>query len=210
MRFLLLFGVFGACTSPVTDVATCPCDEISLPASPVTDDASVLSLLSATQVAAFPELNGVTLAVSPVEDLAFFRASIDLGTLSVDTTVGRVYRVEYDPIVLSDPPEPAALAAVLAHELGHVNDYAAMTSTEYLDFGLWYAEQSAAGSDDLAAYERATDEQALTRGCAAGLSAMREWIYAHCTGEVLAEKQRDYYSPDEIAAWVEAHGACEM
>ena len=62
---------------------------------------------------------------------------------------------------------------------------------------------------ELAAYERATDEQAMDRGCAEGLSQMRDWVYTHCEGEVLEEKKRDYYSPDEIDAWVLANpGVC--
>ncbi len=209
MPFLTLLSLLVGCApTPVAD--TCGCARIALRAEPVTTEAGLASLLAATALAAFPDLappDPVLLTVSAVDDLAFFRSSIDLDTLDPELDAGRVYRVEYDPVVLSDPPEPMALAAVLAHELGHVHDYVAMSASEYVDFGLWYG--SATGTDELAAYERATDEQALERGCAEGLSAMRDWVYAHCSGDVLAEKERDYYSPTEIDAWVQANpGVC--
>ena len=77
-----------------------------------------------------------------------------------------------------------------------------------LDFAGWYASQDPATSDELAAYERATDEKALQRGCADGLSAMRTWIYAHVDAETLAEKEKDYYTPEEITTWVADNGSC--
>ena len=64
------------------------------------------------------------------------------------------------------------------------------------------------GNEGRAAYERATDEKALQRGCADGLSAMRTWIYAHVDAETLAEKEKDYYTPEEITTWVADNGSC--
>jgi hypothetical protein len=63
-------------------------------------------------------------------------------------------------------------------------------------------------SDGLRDYERATDEKALGRGCGEGLSEMRTWIYAHAEGDVLEQKQRNYYTPAESAAWGDEHGVC--
>ncbi len=201
--------ILAACSAPSSTVpADCPCDRIVLPAAPVTTDGGLADLLVATAVAAYPNLAALNLVASPVANLQFFRSSIDLDSLDPNDDTTRVYRVDYDPVVLSDPPAPSALAAVLAHELGHIDDYTAMAAADYVSFGLWYG--SAEGTDELATYERATDEQALSRGCATGLSAMRDWIYAHCSGDVLAEKQRDYYSPDEIAAWTAEDGACTV
>ncbi len=196
---LLLLG-FG-CSSP------CPCAAIPA-AEPVRTEAGLEDLLRATRDAAWPELAGYTLAVESYTDLAYFRALVSPDTLGEDDPRARTYLIQYDPIVLSDPPAASALAAVLVHELGHVHDYVAMTPEELLDFGLWYATEDAMTSDTLRDYERATDEAALTRGCADGLSAMRTWIYDHSTEEVEAEKRRNYYSPEEIQAWVAANGEC--
>lgn len=192
-----------ACTGSVADSSPtpCPCDAIAVGPA-VTDEGALLDLLHAARDATFP--GDDTLAVEAEVGLAYFRASIDSDSLGGS----RVYVVSYDPVVLEDPPEPTALAAILVHELAHVADYRSMDDAQYVEFGLWYGAQDPATSDELRAYERATDEQALERGCAAGLSAMRTWIYAHASPEVLAEKQRNYYTPEEIDAWVAAHGAC--
>ena len=211
MRALTLVGL-TACTPlvspPPTEDVRCRCDAITLPAEPVTDEAGLLALLRETQVAAYYELDGVTLQVTAIPDLAYFRSVIDSDTLDDAHPEARVYRVQVDPLVLTDPPSPEALAAVLAHELGHVLDYSTMTVREYLEFGVWYGTQDPLTSTGLSDYERATDAMALERGCADGLTEMRTWVYAHASPDVLAEKQHNYDSPEEIAAWVDANGRC--
>ncbi len=201
VRSRMLLPLVLGCTAP------CPCATIPTETA-ITTEADLEALLAATRDAAWPELAGYTLAVEPYTDLAYFRALVSTDTLGVEDPAGRTYLVQYDPVVLDDPPGTGALAAVLTHELGHVYDYVGMTSTELLEFGLWYATEDPMTSDELRAYERATDESALTRGCADGLSAMRTWIYAHASEEVEAEKRRNYYSPEEIEAWVAANGEC--
>ena len=52
----------------------------------------------------------------------------------------------------------------------------------------------------------AYDEYALEAGCASGLKGYREWLYAHIPPEDVEAKRRDYYTPEEIDAWVEANG----
>jgi hypothetical protein len=176
----------------------------------VTDEAGVVALVDDATREAFPELVGVEIGVAPVDDLAYFRAWTEVDTVARDDGRARTYTVQYDPVVLADPMDPASLAALVVHELGHVEDYVAMDSAELVSFAIWYGSQDPATSDELAAYERATDEKALVRGCAAGLSAAREWIYAASADDPvrLAEKQRNYWTPDEIAAWVDAGGGC--
>ena len=85
------------------------------------------------------------------------------------------------------------------HEFKHVLDYTEMDSNALIEFGLWYA------GGDVAEYERATDEFALERGCASGLIDFREWLYGFVSEEVRAEKEANYYSPDEIRAWMEVN-----
>ena len=106
----------------------------------------------------------------------------------------------YNPAMFPDPPSRIAAGAIIIHELKHVLDYTGMDSDELVDFGLWYAS-----GDDISDYEKQTDEYALESGCAEGLSAYREWVYAHIPKEDLEEKMETYYTPDEIAAWVAAN-----
>ena len=200
--------VLAGCVSG-SPSTSCPCDALDLPAGPVTDEAGLVAVLAETQAVLFPEMDGVPIGVAPVDDLQFFRAWIELDTIAQEPRA-RTYTVQYDPVVLADPPPVDALAAVLAHELGHVDDYLAMNTSEAVQFCLWYGAQDPTTSDELAAYERQTDEKVLARGCAEGLAAMREWIYAHVDGAVLEEKRRNYYTPDEIAVWTVLHGQCAM
>lgn len=186
----------------------CRFTQLDLPADAVNSESRLLDLLGEVHEVLWPELAGMVIEVDDETDLAYFRASISTDTTLNEENTDRVFVVSYDPVVLADPPSAVALAAILAHELGHVFDYTSMNVEEYLQFGLWYGAQDPAESDELAAYERQTDEAALHRGCAAGLAEMREWIYAHATPEVLAEKQRNYYTPAEIEAWTAANGTC--
>ncbi|MEQ1506921.1 MAG: hypothetical protein ABMB14_32135 [Myxococcota bacterium] len=179
----------------------CPCDAIALPAGPVTDADALAALVAEVGRAAYPALAGVDVGIAPVDGLAYLRAWTELDTVLLDDGLARTYTVQYDPALLADPPAPDALAALLVHELGHVSDYVAMDSEALAAFAVWYGTQDPLTSESLAAYERATDAQALDRGCADGLAAARDWIYAHASPDVLAEKQHNYYTPDEIAAY---------
>ena len=186
----------------------CACSGIALPDTSIVEASALLELLKGVQVALYPEENGLNLSIEAVDDLQFFQAWIELSTLS-NPPESRSYIIRYDPMVLSDPPEPVAVAAILGHELGHVLDYLGKDTEEMVSFAAWYGSEDPASSDALADYERGTDEKAMERGCADGLSRMREWIYAHVDPETEAIKRREYYTPEEIADWVSVHGACK-
>ena len=87
------------------------------------------------------------------------------------------------------------------HELKHVMDYSQMNTSELIEFGIWY------GSADIAEYERQTDLFTLEKGCGTGLIAFRNWLYGQVTDEVKAEKQRQYYTPEEIQQWMDEQSA---
>ncbi len=191
--------------APVED--GCPCEGLAL-AGPVTTEAALADALAQVR-GAVPALDGVEVSVELVPDLAYFRAWAEVDGLLIDDGRARRYAVHVDPVVLSDPMPEAGLVAILLHELGHIADYVAMDSDALLAFVLWYGTQDPASSDELRDYERATDTYALDRGCADGLAEARAWIYAHAqTPEILADKQRNYLGPDEIAAWVDENGEC--
>ena len=127
---------------------------------------------------------------------SYFVANLDLATLA-EAPLERDYRVLYNPALFADPPSRLAAGAILVHELKHALDYTGLEADELVEFGLWYAS-----GDDISGYEKQTDEYALESGCAAGLSAYREWVYAHIPEDDLEEKVENYYTPEEIAAWV--------
>lgn len=178
-----------ACATP----PRCACDAVEV--SPGDD---VQTMLDAMRPVLFPDLEGVVITAQTMEKANFFRTTVELATFE-DPPRERRYLVQTDPRVLADPPSDAAMVAVLAHELGHAQDYVGMDSQEFADFVMWY------GSEDVADYEHATDEKSMARGCAAGLAEYRAWVYAHTDGDEEAEKRRVYYGPDEIAAWSETN-----
>ncbi|MEP7343442.1 MAG: M48 family metalloprotease [Acidobacteriota bacterium] len=86
------------------------------------------------------------------------------------------------------------LRAIIAHELGHVVYYRAHHRIELL--GL----VRLACSGFAARFERSTDMEAIARGYGDGLKSYRWWLYNHIPANKLAEKKRNYFSPEEIDA----------
>ncbi|MDG1483974.1 MAG: hypothetical protein P8R54_30565 [Myxococcota bacterium] len=183
-------GEDSAAPAPLT------CTERFSGSAPATE-ADIVALVASARAGFFPTLGALSLEVGTMESAdSYFVANLDLATIS-EAPLERDYRVLYSPVLFADPPDRMAVGAILVHELKHVLDYTALEADALVEFGLWYAS-----GDDISDYEKQTDEYALESGCAAGLSAYREWVYAHIPEEDLQEKQETYYTPAEIAAWV--------
>ena len=176
----------------------CACETVPLPEAQIVDLAGFTALLDVARPVFYPDLEGASIEVVHLDDVRYFQANLDLSTVS-DPPMERKYLVQVDPTVFDDPPSNDVFRAVIAHELGHVQDYVGKNTDELVSFALWYL------GGDVADYEHATDEKALTRGCAAGLTAYREWLYEHVDADLLVMKQTNYYTPEEIAAWSEAN-----
>lgn len=130
---------------------------------------------------------------------SFFAANVDLDTFAAPP-LERTYTVQYAEELFALEPPAAGVVAILAHELVHVRDYTSMDTEALGAFAIEYA------TSDVSVYERATDEATLEKGCAAGLVAYREWLYGVVDPETEAQKRHDYYTPEEIRAWVSEHG----
>lgn len=205
----MLWSAWLACAHEEPKKAfICPCQQVSLPQGPITTEPALQALLADALPIVAPSLVGVSVGVEPIDDLAYLRAWTELDTVSLDDGTTRQYTVHYDPLLLREPPTPNALLAALTHELGHISDYVEMDSDELIEFALWYGTQDPMTSDGLRDYERETDEVSLANGCADGLSDFRLWIAERATPEILAEKTRNYYTPEEIASWTDSNGAC--
>jgi hypothetical protein len=84
--------------------------------------------------------------------------------------------------------------SILAHELAHVEDLSHGKRIGLLRLvGL-------ASPARTARFERRADLTAMARGYGGGLEAYRAWLYGHIPESKIAEKKRDYFSPEEIAA----------
>ena len=179
-----------------------PCAEAAALHRPPTDELELSYIITDVQRIVFgAALRGVEVGLAPLpSETDFFTAGVDLTTADLPG-LDRRYIIRANSAIFSgDEPPIGATAAILAHELQHVLDYTAMSGDELVDFALEYSE------GDIRTYERATDEAILERGCAAGLRAYREWLYGQLEPADAADKRRDYYTPEEIDAWVAAQG----
>lgn len=86
------------------------------------------------------------------------------------------------------------LQAVIAHELGHALYYKSRNRLKLI--GL----VRLACKGFTARFERATDLGAITRDYSESLKSYRRWLYTRIPANKLAEKRRNYFSPEEIDA----------
>lgn len=113
----------------------------------------------------------------------------------------RVYSIDTNPKLfhtfLPVLPRPSlrAVQGILAHELMHLIDYEAASTTALLKV----LKDEVFNPND---YERATDERAFERGYAQGISEYRKWLYGRLDEKALKTKKKRYYTPEEIEKWV--------
>jgi hypothetical protein len=199
LSIALCAGLIACTAEPAPPPPTC--DAFSAGRTPPTSLADLQQLLDDVRARFHPEFADLSITLHPLtREGDYFQSNLDLDTLQDDPR-DRHYWLLDNAKLFDDPPPANAVVAILVHELGHTEDFLAKTSDELTAFALFYA------AGDVRDYERATDEKALKAGCANGLKAYRVWLYAHVPASVLPEKQRDYFSPDEIDAWVAAHPA---
>lgn len=206
LPLLLPLGACGLSKAPADSGAPAgpvdPCAEAAALHRPPTDELELSYVIADVQRLVFgAELRGVEVGLAPLPgETDFFNAGVDLTTADLPGMERRYIIRANSAIFSGDEPPIGATTAILAHELQHVLDYTAMSGDELVDFALEYSE------GDISTYERATDEAVLERGCATGLKAYREWLYEQIDAEAEAAKRRDYYTPEEIDAWVAANG----
>ena len=150
-------------------------------------------LVAEIKKASFPELSETIVQV----ELFSSESDYFVTRLSVARFLsGRriIFLLKVNPKVFALAAPEEGLRAIIAHELGHVVWLKQKNQMQYL--GL----VRLAGKKFTARFERRTDLLALARGYADGLSAYRQWLYQHIPPNKLADKRRNYFSPEEIAA----------
>jgi hypothetical protein len=201
LPLLFLFTVLpaSACSAHTDDPGAAAAGAVSAD-DRVRSEADLRTVIEDLRRDTVPELQGYRLDLSPSDsDHDFFRTTVDPLT-AIAPAKGRTYRIVYSTRLFDDPPARLALRAILTHELGHMHHYTTLSSVDLASFAIWYST-----TNDVSAYEHATDDFALLRGKALGLEQFRRWLYDHVTPEVRAAKQHDYYTPDEIERWRAAH-----
>lgn len=141
----------------------------------------------------YPELKDATIRVQSFDSASdYFRTGFSFGRFLSARKMRYFIRVNPRVFALNAPAE--GVRAIVAHELGHVFDFHRRKRIWLL--GL--VRLSTKGYR--AAFERRTDLQAISRGYGEGLKSYRRWLYQNIPAGRLAEKRRNYFSPEEIEA----------
>jgi hypothetical protein len=165
--------------------------------------AALQSALDGARASVYPELASFRIVLVPMSSATdYFRSDVSTDTALFPAS-GRLYQLHYNTRIFDDPPEPAAVSAILVHELKHIRDYTQMASTELIAFAIRYATQ------DTRDYEHQTDQYALDHRWGPALKLFRFWLYAHEDEAARAEKMRVYFTPAEIDAYLAAHPALQ-
>lgn len=111
------------------------------------------------------------------------------------------YMVLFNPEAIRRHVPNEALRGIVAHELAHIDYYESQSRMGLLSLaGLLLPDYTTR-------FERRADLEAIARGYGKGLALYRTWLYRNIPSSGMAEKKRDYYSPQEIAALLEAEHA---
>ncbi len=150
-------------------------------------------LVSEIIARSFPNLIGVDIRLKRFQsDTDYFRTSFSAARFIAGVKMR--YFVLVNPEWRSRGAPVEGVQAILAHELAHVED---LTRGKRIRlFGL----VGLVSETRTARFERRADLKAVARDYGSGLKAYRAWLYNHVPAEKLAEKRRDYFSPQEIDA----------
>lgn len=157
----------------------------------------------------FPKIKDIHLSYREInEDNYFLGTEVDRTTL-FKMRKNRLYYFEYHPKFFSAQISRRAKIAILAHELGHYEDFHSRNSLQLMArYARYFTSKKY-----YARVERETDVRALQRGHGDGLKEYRVWLYANIPSQDLPAKLRNYLNPDEISLWqsqnpVPDHSAC--
>jgi hypothetical protein len=108
------------------------------------------------------------------------------------------YLVFVNPKVFELGAPDDVVRAIVAHELAHILYFKKRNRMQLL--GL----MRLTSKGFTRRFERWADLTAISRGYAEGLKNYRMWLYQHIPASRLAEKRRNYFSPEEIDAILDA------
>lgn len=151
------------------------------------------ALLESVRTRSFPELSHVDIRVRTFQSSSdFFRTRF-----SIDRYLSfrkMRYYIEVNPRAFEAKAPDDGVRAILAHELEHVLSLSRRSRVGMLSMiGL-------VSRDFTARFERRADLGAVGLGYAPGLIDYRGWLYKNIPAAAVAEKQRDYFSPQELMA----------
>lgn len=190
----------GAAQGTVSPAASCkdmdPALGAALRVAPAIKTSVPVALqrdLDVVRDASFPELQKKVVKTRKFESsVDYFQTRFSVSRFLLLRPVH--YFVEINSQIANSGPSADSVCAILAHELVHI---LWMSDGNRLHlFGL----VRLVSSGYTARFERSTDLEAIRRGYGPGLITFRVWVYKNIPAEALERKQRNYFSPEEIAA----------
>jgi hypothetical protein len=142
--------------------------------------------------ASYPELKDEDIRIKPFHSRAdYFKARFGVPQFFF---ARMRYLVFVNPRVFDLKGPEAGVMAIIAHELAHVVYYKKGNRVRVLGLVRLTSKRFTAR------FERWADLKAISLGYGEGLKEYRSWLYGNVPGSKLKEKQRNYFSPDEIDA----------
>ncbi len=107
------------------------------------------------------------------------------------------YIIFVNPKVFAGQAPQNGIRSIIAHELAHVLYYVERNRFELLGLA------SLSSKSLTQKFERKADLEAIARGYGKGLIEYRKWLYQNIPAKSLAEKERNYFTPQEIDLMLE-------
>jgi len=191
LALLLVMNPFGAQdVESSASLHQADCDGASAPkVQPTLERTQVL--IERIRSASYPELTTAEIELRPFQKTSdFFRVRPRIADVFARKNLR--YIIQFNPRVYELQAPENGMEAIIAHELGHVAYLNKRNRLKHL--GLLRLLSGSFVSN----FERRTDLEAISRGYGEGLKTYRQWLYQHVPQKDLAEKRRDYFSPEEI------------
>jgi len=142
--------------------------------------------------ASYPELKGADIRIKPFRSRSdYFKARFGFPQYFFSRMR---YLVFANPRVFELRAPEAGVRAIIAHELGHILYFKRRNRVRLM--GLMRLTSKRFSAE----FERWADLKAISLGYGEGLKEYRRWLYRNVSASKLAEKQRNYFSPEEIDA----------
>lgn len=147
--------------------------------------------------ASYPRLRDASIQVQPLRsDFVFYQARFSFCSYFFNRRLH--YLMGANSLALDRLIPPEAMRAILAHELAHVNYYQVHNRIQLLGLLRLVSPSFAAR------FERKADLDAIDLGYGPGLALFRRWLYANIPPSRIAAKKRNYLTPEEIEAVLDA------
>jgi hypothetical protein len=156
----------------------------------------IKALIENVRRSSFPQLQNAKITIYDLHS--------DFDYLQARFTVSSYFSRELNYMILFNPEAfrrgvpPEGLRAIVAHELAHINYYESQSRMGLLSLIRLLVPSATTR------FERRADLDSIALGYAQGLQRYRAWLYGNVPAGRTAEKKRDYYSPEEIEALLQA------